>query len=58
MNIVKGINPKTKKLETFRFNSNDEGFEKAKKKLEEINNKGYKKTFHESKTILSKIWTI
>ena len=56
MNIVKGINPKTKKKETFRFNNNDEGFEQAQNKLEEINKKGYKKTSHEGKTRLSDIW--
>ena len=56
MNIVKGINPKTKKKETFRFNNNDEGFEQAQNKLEEINKKGYKKTFHEGRTPLSDIW--
>jgi len=56
MNIVTGINPKTNKKETFRFNNNDEGFELAKKKLEDIKSKKYKKAFHESKTILSNVW--
>ena len=56
MNIVKGINPKTKKKETFRFNNNDEGFEQAKKKQKELIKKGYKNTFHEASTILGNIF--
>jgi len=56
MNIVTGINPKTNKKETFRFKNNNEGFERAQNKLEEINKKGYKKAYHESKTMLSNIW--
>jgi|TARA_R110000782_G_C14792305_1_gene411063 hypothetical protein len=56
MNIVIGMNPKTNKKETFRFNNNDEGFELAKSKLKQIKNKKYKEAYHESKTMLSNIW--
>ena len=56
MNTVSGINPKTNKKETYRFNNNDDGFLKAQDKLEELKKLGYSKSEHVSETLLSKLF--
>ena len=55
MNIVNGINPKTNKKETYRFNNNDDGFWKAQDKVQELEKEGYKKVDHTGETLLSKL---
>ena len=56
MNTVSGINPKTNKKETYRFNNNDDGFLKAQDKLEELKKLGYSKPEHVGETLLSKLF--
>ena len=55
MNIVSGINPKTNKKETYKFNNDDDGFWKAQDKLQELEKLGYKKAVHTGETLLSSL---
>jgi len=54
MSIAYGINPKTKKKESYKFND----FDKALKYSENLKKKGYTKTGVESKTLLSSLWNL
>ena len=58
MNIVSGVNPQTKKKETYKFKDTNKGFWEAQEKLDELKRSGYKKTSHEGKTALSNIWNL
>ena len=55
MNTVSGINPKTNKKETYKFNNEDDGFWKAQDKLQELEKLGYKKAVHTGETLLSSL---
>ena len=55
MNIVSGINPKTNKKETYKFNNDDDGFWKAQDKLQELEKLDYKKAVHTGETLLSSL---
>ena len=55
MNTVSGINPKTNKKETYKFNNDDDGFWKAQDKLQELEKLGYNKAVHTGETLLSSL---